>query len=328
MNVVTDPHARQSFDFRRADHGRGADESLFWKLRRPIVPATKRAIRRYGMATASRRALPQYLLIGAKRGGSTTLARNLVSSPGVHALFPQRESLKGTYFFDVNYSRGGAWYRSHFPTVASLGNEIVGDASPYYLSHPHAAERARQLVPDARIVCVLRNPVDRAFSHYRERVKQGLETLPTFEAALEAEPDRLAGEVERMLNDPTYVSWNHLNFGYADQSRYASSLERWFQHWPREQVLVERSEDLYEDPHAALNRTRHFLGLDAADAGAQADLHQNRLPNAQISPQTRRDLWAELTPDIERLAALLDEPAWWVENASLRGAERGSSQDE
>ncbi len=324
MALGTQPEVEQ-FDFRRADHGRGADESLLWKLRRPLVPITKRIIRRYGVATSERRALPDYLLIGSKRGGSTTLARSLVASPGVHSLFPHREALKGTYFFDVNYERGLAWYRSHFPTHAALGTDIVGDASPYYLSHPHAARRARDIVPDAHIVCVLRDPVDRAFSHYRERVKQGVESLPTFEAALDAEHERTNSELERMVNDPTYVSWNHLNFGYADQSRYGASIERWVQHWPREQLLVMRSEDLYADPAAVLSRTRKFLGLAEVDAPATDDLHQNRLPSATVTPETRRRLRDELTTDIERLATLLDEPAWWPANVSPSGVEAKDS---
>ncbi len=318
----------RTFDFRRADHGRDADQSLLWKLRRPVVPAAKRAIRRYGTATSARRVLPNYLLIGAKRGGSTTLARSLVASPGVQGLFPRREALKGTYFFDVNYDRGPSWYRSHFPTQAALGSDIVGDASPYYLSHPHAARRARELVPDARIICVLRDPVDRAFSHYRERVKQGVETLPTFEAALDAEAERTDGEVDKMRHDPSYVSWNHLNFAYTDQSRYGASIEAWLRHWPREQLLVLRSEDMYADPAAVLAQTRMFVGLPAIDFPANGDLHQNRLPSAAIAPHVRRRLLGELTTDVERLAALLDEPVWWPLSDSPSGAKVGSPEDE
>ena len=320
------------FDFRRADHGREGDASLLWKLRRPIVPVAKEAIRRFGAATSERRALPHYLLIGSKRGGSTTLARNLVASPGVQGMFPRREALKGAYYFDVNYGRGEDWYRSHFPTRRSLGGDLVGDASPYYLSHPHAAERARALLPDARVVCVLRNPVERAFSHYRERVKQGIETLPTFEDALAAEPERIAGEVDRMLDDPTYVSWNHLNFAYVDQSRYARSLARWLDHWPREQVLILRSEDLYADPSATLARTRDFLGCsDAKEIVINDDQHQNRLPKASLAAATRQRLWGELAAEVEQLAALLDESVWWSSDEPPRGtqtSQTGSAEDE
>lgn len=312
----TDTQPEVAFDFRRADHGRSEGKSLLWKLRRPAVPLAKRSIRRFGELTSERRVLPNYLIIGAKRSGSTTLARNLVASEGVHGLFPEREQLKGTYFFDVNYQRGAAWYRSHFPTAAALGSDVVGEASPYYLSHPHAAQRARTLVPDARIVCLLRNPIDRAFSHYRERVKQGVEPLSTFEAALTAEPERLAGEVDRMIDDPSYVSWAHLNFGYADQSRYHTALSRWFDVWPREQVLVLRSEDMYANPQETLRQTRSFLGLTTDIPSPAGDLHHNRLPRADVSPATRRRLWTAIAPDIAQLEELLGDPPRWSEQSA------------
>ena len=303
--------AAETFDFRRADHGRSEGKSLAWKLRRPVVPAAKRALRLYGQATSSRRVLPDYLIIGAKRGGSTTLARNLVATPGVQGLFPKREDLKGTYFLDVNFDKGEDWYRSHFPTQSALGTDVVGEASPYYLSHPQAPQRARQLMPNARIICVLRHPVDRAFSHYRERVKQGIETLPTFEAALEAEADRIDGEVERMINDPSYISWNHLNFAYRDQSRYGTSVNRWLSHWPREQLLVLRSEDLYADPAAVIAQTRAFLGLPKVKSPMVGEAHHNRLSPGAVAPQTRLDLWTEFFPQVDDLADALGRPQWW-----------------
>lgn len=313
----------ETFDFRRVDHGRAEDKSLLWRLRRPIVPAAKKMIRRYGAATASRRVLPSYLLIGAKRGGSTTLARSLVASPGVQGLFPAREELKGPYYFDVNYAQGESWYRSHFPTHKALGSDIVGEASPYYLSHPHAAERARQLVPDARIICVLRHPVERAFSHYRERVKQGVETLDSFEAAIDAEAARLDGELERMERDPAYVSWEHLNFAYADQSRYAASLERWFAHWPREQILVLRSEDLYADPAGVLDQTRSFVGLATLGSqGSDAVTNFNRLPPAKIAPETRSRVWNMVSHDVERLADLVGQAPFWSVDGPISAAAR------
>ena len=226
-------------DFRGDSAERHDGQGLAWRLRQPVVPAAKWALRRYGMATAASRGLPDFLVIGAKRGGSTSLYKNLARTPGVLPLFPVREQVKGTYYFDVHHDRGERWYRSHFPMVDDRRTgAVAGEASPYYLSHPWAAERAAALVPDARIVALLRDPVARAHSHYKERVKQGIEDLPSFAAAIAAEDDRLAGEVEHMLDDPTYVSWNHLNFGYLAQSDYATGLARWLDHYPADQVLV------------------------------------------------------------------------------------------
>ena len=293
-------------DHRGRDPERGHDKGLAWRLRQPVVPVVKSGLRAYGVATAGSRTLPDFLVIGAKRGGSTSLYRNLVRTPAVRPLFPRAADIKGTYYFDVEHGRGERWYRSHFPARRRPGDR-VGEASPYYLSHPHAAARAARLVPEARIVAVLRDPVARAHSHYQERVRQGIETLPTFAAAVEAEDDRLAGEVEHMLEDPTYVSWNHLNFGYLAQSDYAAGLGRWLAVFPAEQVLVLRSEDLYADDAAVLAQVRGFLGLDAE---RPAETKQwNRTGSSDLDPGLARELADRLAPSVAALTELLDWPA-------------------
>src|SRR3546814_15200779 len=110
---------------------------------------------------------------------------------------------KGVCFVDCGYSRGTKSYLAHFPTVVArrllarhLGYDpVVGDATPYYRYHPLAPARAADLVPGARVIAILRDPVERAFSHYKERRSNGTEPL-SFEAALATEEGRLAGEEE------------------------------------------------------------------------------------------------------------------------------------
>src|SRR5687767_2090616 len=132
--------------------------------------AARAAIGRYGVLTAEHRQLPDYLVIGTKRGGTTSLWGNLRRHPQVLSLFPQMGNLKSPHFFDINWARGERWYRAHFPTdrhrerrAREVGHPVVvGDVSPYYLFNPLAAERASLVVPQAKIVVALRNPVDRA----------------------------------------------------------------------------------------------------------------------------------------------------------------------
>ncbi|MFV0525270.1 MAG: sulfotransferase family protein [Acidimicrobiales bacterium] len=286
------------------------------------VPARARAvarrlIRRYGMLTAGARIGPDYLIIGTKRGGTTSLARWLLDHPQVQSLFPARETRKGTYYFDVNYARGEAWYRSHFPTrVAHARAEVragrplqVGEATPYYLHHPHAPVRARRLAPDARIIALLRNPVDRAHGHWAERHRQGVETLD-FDAALAAEPGRLAGEEARMLVDPSYVSFAHQHFSYVDQGRYARGLERWMTAYPEEQLMVVRSEDLYADPMAVYREVLVFLGLD--DHRPDALVAWNNRSRDDLPPETRAHLTDLLAPDVAATEALLGRSMEWL----------------
>lgn len=285
-------------------------------VKRRAQAGARDAIRTFGQLTAPLRALPEYLIIGTKRGGTTSLARWLLEHPDVRPLYPARETRKGTYYFDVNHARGEAWYRSHFPTRAAhelrqrrAGHPLLlGEATPYYLHHPHAPARAAQLVPGAKVIALLRHPVDRAQGHWAERVRQGVETL-SFPEAVEAEPVRLAGEEERMLADPRYVSFAHQHWSYVDQGRYARGLRRWFDAYPRHQLLVLRSEDLYADPGATYDQVLDFLGL-ATHRPASLKGH-NRTANDEIQPDLRAHLQALLAPDIEQTETLLGRDLGW-----------------
>jgi hypothetical protein len=208
------------------------------------------------------RSLPDFLIVGAMRGGTTSLSGYLELHPDVAPA-----TRKEVHYFDLHFARGEEWYRSHFPPRVrrlarrALGRPLLsGDASPYYLFHPLAPERAAALVPDARIVALLRDPVTRALSHYRHAVGRGAETLPPLEA-FQAEPERLAGEEERLRADPAAVSVVHRQYSYLARGDYAVQLERWFAHYPRERVLVLASEELFSDPADAYARTLAFLGL-------------------------------------------------------------------
>ncbi len=274
-------------------------------------------VRTYGELTAPLRMRPDYLIIGTKRGGTTSLARWLLEHPDVRPLFPARETRKGTYYFDVNYGRGDRWYRSHFPTETShrlreLRAErrlLVGEATPYYLHHPHAPVRARQVAPSARIIALLRNPVDRAHGHWAERHRQGVEWLD-FDDAIAAEAERLDGEEERMLTDPSYVSFAHQHFSYVDQGRYARGLGRWFEAFPSDQILVVLSEDLYRDPMRTFGEVLDFLDLDRF---APAELTGwNRSGNDPLGPEQRAHLGALLEAAIADTEELLDRPTGWL----------------
>lgn len=276
----------------------------------------KRGLRTWGVITSSSRPLPDFLIIGAKRGGTTSLFNYLQQHPNVAPLFPAAQRIKGADFFDMNYAQGVRWYRSFFPTDRQrrgaerrLGSPVVvGEASPYYIFHPLAPERAAKVAPSAKIVVLLRDPVDRAYSHYRERVRHGVEPL-SFEDAIAAEPGRLAGEVERLLADPTYHSVPHEQFSYVAQGRYAEQLEAWFEHFPRERFLFLRSQDLFTDPEATFARTLGFLGLPPYELDEYEAFNYH--PGRGIEPETRRRLQELFAPEIRRLESLLGIDLGW-----------------
>lgn len=275
------------------------------------------ALRHFGMVTAGLRISPDYLIIGTKRGGTTSLARWVLEHPDIRPLFPAPENRKGTYYFDVNYGRGEDWYRSHFPTKAAhdlrcrqAGRKLlVGEATPYYLYHPHAALRARRLTPNSKIIILLRNPIDRAFGHWGERSRQGIETLD-FEAALDAEQQRCEGEEAMMLHDPGYVSFAHQHYSYVDQGRYSRGLKRWMDAYPSKQLLILRSEDMYQDPSAVYNQVVDFLGI--SDYTPAAFSAWNNKSTSEIDPILRQRLANELREDIARTEELVGRSMDWT----------------
>ncbi len=273
------------------------------------------------MLSAPLRPFPDFLLIGAKRAGTTSLYRQIESHPQVLPLFPStrffplRANMKGVHYFDTAAGHGVAWYRSHFASSFTRstarrreGAAVTGEASPYYLFHPAAAGRAARLVPDAKLILLLRDPVERAHSHYREQCRNGVEHM-AFEGALTAEPARLAGEAERLLHDVRAVSFAHEHQSYAAQSHYAASVERWLRHFPRDQLLVLCSEEYYADPPDHLDRVFAFLGLRAHHP---MDLQpRNPAPPASMSVETRAALTARFEPDVARLVGVLGRSFPW-----------------
>jgi hypothetical protein len=273
----------------------------------------------YGMATAAWRELPDFLLIGAKRSGSTSLFRYLGEHPQVAPLFPSarriplmREDQKGVHYFDHPADQHSLrWYRSHFQTRAARersGRTVTGEGSPYYLFHPLAASRAATAVPDARILVLLREPVARTYSHWSEQRRNGVELLD-FEAAIDAEAERTAGEEARLAADPNASSFAHEHQSYVAQSEYVTALERWLAHYPRERVLVVRSEDFYGAPQPTFDRATDFLGIDRhelSDARAW-----NAAPREPLASATRARLDAHFAPFRTRLIELVGPEIAW-----------------
>jgi hypothetical protein len=207
--------------------------------------------------------LPDFLIIGAQKAGTTSLASYLAAHPCV--VSPR---FKEVHYFDLNYGKGIDWYRSHFPLgrrrrLKSLlrGRRLrAGDATPYYLLHPGVARRASDLIPAARIIILLRNPVDRAYSHYHHEVRLGMEPL-SFEEAIDAETQRIAGEAERLEAQVSYESFNYQNFTYLARGIYSGQISRWLRYFRPAQFLVLSSEQFFKTPALEYGKVLKFLGL-------------------------------------------------------------------
>jgi sulfotransferase family protein len=276
-------------------------------LRRPI----RRARFRSRFATRELRAPPAAIVIGAQKAGTSSLFAYLTANPAI-----TRPLSKEIHYFDISYHRGIDWYRAHFPTRrhlerlrGRLGSEALSiEATPYYLPHPLAPERVHAQLPDAKLIVMLRDPVDRAISHYHHSLDTGREQLP-LERAIEREADRLEGEEDRIMTEPGYNSFNHRHFGYLMRGRYAEQLERWFAVLPRNQFLVLDSGELFRDPDRTMRRVCSFLGVQAHSLSSYPALGHRAYRT--VDSATRSDLRAYFASHNERLWVLLGERFMW-----------------
>ena len=228
-----------------------------------VMSIRARLLRAYGRVTSGLRVLPDFIIIGAQRAGTTSLYNYLARHPNVLPAFS-----KEIHFFDRYFYRGINWYRSFFPLGASKRRSgsachcqvIVGESTPYYLFHPHAPKRAHQIVPYAKLIVLLRNPIDRAYSHYNHEVRIGAESL-TFEEALEREKKVLPRETAKMIRDESYYSFHHQHHSYLTRGIYLPQLLAWREFFPQEQMLIINSEALYDSPQTVMDRVQGFLGL-------------------------------------------------------------------
>lgn len=296
------------------------------KRRNPAERAARGALRGWGILTADLRPPPDFMIIGTKRGGTTSLAEYLFEHPDVTPLFPSLTAPKGVRYFDEHHAKGDRWYRSHFATVLTRGparspRRLAGESTANYLFHPLAAERAARAAPDAKIVVLVRDPVERAWSHWRERSRRGRETLSLREA-LAAEAERLGGERQRLLSDPSYVSVAAENFAYRGQGCYADLLPAWFDHFPREQVMVIVSEELYADPAGTYRSVLGFLGLGDYDL-ERYEAWNYRPPESELPSDVRTELEEFFAPHNLRLEALLGRELPWSHREGLQAGGAG-----
>ncbi|WP_396452677.1 sulfotransferase domain-containing protein [Actinomadura sp.] len=279
-----------------------------------VKEAGRAATRAGGRLTAGARMLPDFLMVGTQRGGTTSLFRALAAHPAVI----QPNFHKGVHYFDVNYPRGLSWYRGHFPVrqlaerraAAAMDGAapMAFESAGYYMHHPLAPERIARDLPGVKLIVLLRDPVVRTYSAHKHELARGFETEP-FERALDLEAERLAGEVEKIKADPGYVSHSHRHHSYVDRSQYADQIERLFELFGRDRVLVLFAEDFFSEPEPCYDSILEFLGLPHWRP-ASFERHNAR-PGSPLPDRLQRRLADHFAPYDDKLAALLGtEPAW------------------
>lgn len=274
-------------------------------------------------ATSSMRLLPDFLIIGGQRCGTSSLYYYLTEHPGVISA-----STKEIHFFDDSYTKGLDWYRAQFPTVAykhyveriRKNHFLTGEASPYYLFHPHAPQRIVSALPNVKLIVLLRNPIDRAYSQHWLEVMGQFESL-SFEEAVRREPERTAGEREKMLQDENYHSYSHRRFTYLARGVYVDQLQYWMNYYPREQFLIIKTEDLYKKSAEIVRQTLEFLGVPADKIDTNREYKKYKVPSKKgyktqdsapaMDPKVREYLVEYFRPHNARLYEFLGRDFGW-----------------
>jgi hypothetical protein len=232
-------------------------------MRKGPLTLNRRLHRRLRRLDPRERAEPDFLVIGGQKCGTTALYDYLAEHPQVVPALKKQLN----YFGLEENEHGLPWYRTGLPRRAQVeraaaehGRAVTGEATPEYLFLPGVAERVASTYPNVRLIALLRDPVDRAYSHYHHQCRRGGEPL-SFEAALDHEWARTDAAWRELQASGGRPDPALLRYSYQRRGHYAEQLARWQAVFPPEQLLVMPAEQLWQDPAAALRRVTEFLDL-------------------------------------------------------------------
>lgn len=240
-----------------------------------------------------------YLIIGTQKGGTTSLNYYLSEHPNIMS-----SMIKEMPFWSNQIDRGLEWYFSHFPPIPPNYHCLVGEATPINFNSPEVAENLVKFFPNVKLILLLRNPIDRAVSHYYHWLSLKWE-LSSFDEVIQREIDQ--------LQDQTIDFWAKLNDstfqGYLAKGLYIYFIEKWIKIFPREQFLILSSEEFYANPDQGTTKVLNFLGLPEYHLSSY---HQyNTRPYPPISESTRTLLNHYFQPYNQKLEDCLEMQFNW-----------------
>lgn len=222
---------------------------------------------------------------------------------------------KEIHYFTIPklYFKGSSWYKGHFPTSMALRRNnagLTGEASPSYLFFPLVPERVFKVMPHVKLIILLRNPVDRAFSNYHHQVRRGLETL-SFEEAIAREPERIGDDLQKTIENPTFHSLNLAHFSYLLRGDYITQLQRWRNYFPADQMLILQSEEFYTNPQKIISEIVSFLELPPWQPATDIFKRYNPGEYDKMNPATRQALIKHFKLSNEALYDFLGRDMGW-----------------
>jgi len=221
---------------------------------------------------------PSFLIVGAQKAGTSSLFSYLGQHPDITL-----PSTKELHFFDLQYNMGIDWYESLFPENADDEIKITGEASPYYLFHPLVPEYVRYHYPGMKLIVLLRDPVDRAYSHFQMERKRNAEPESSFMLAVEMENNRIREEEQKILRREITSGSKFQDWSYIKRGLYGQQLQRWLGFFPGEQFLIIRSEDFFSSTLFWMQQVHSFLGIRDIPPVNLSPVNSNEYPELTAS---------------------------------------------
>ena len=238
-----------------------------------------------------------FLIIGAQKGGTTSLHEYLRVSPSL--FLPE---VKEVHFFDLNHDRGDEWYHRHFVLPDAGGRVLKGESTPYYLYHLLIPKRVFEYNPGMKLIALLRHPEARAVSHYFHSLRHGLEMVTDMEKAFALEKERISEDKERIARGVIQKSYSLQHHSYVDRSLYAPQLAGWLEFFPERQLLLIRSEDFFREPGPVLDSVAEFLETDLVRPSSYPVWNGQSYPQVSCSTlESNRPLFEKDQEDIRRM---------------------------
>ena len=269
----------------------------------------------YRKMTSRLRQLPDFIIIGAGRAGTTALYSYLIQHPLIAAaLTDNNESVADLHFFEYMISNNIQWYKSHFPILFSKSNKhknsfITGEYTSTYMYHPDVPKRIFNLLPKIKLIVILRNPIDKAYSTYQQQFRFG-EYTTSFEDTINAEFRRIDLNKDfPELNSNNYDFENFVTQNIIRHGVYADYLETWLKIFDRKQILILNSDDLKKSTKETLRRVFNFLNVSNYDIKDTSQVNVGKYPT--INKITRKKLIEFFKPHNQRLNKLLDTEFNW-----------------
>ncbi len=209
---------------------------------------------------------PDFLIIGAQKCGTASLYSYLIKHPSMAKSTEKKITFleKEINFFTLYFSKGAKWYQEQLTNNSSNSELLTGEATPEYICDPKVPALVAKLYPKVKLIVLLRNPSERAFSHYKLNIRKEREEL-SFHQAIDSETERLQGQKEKILpeDNPSprkRYTYREL-YNYRERGKYVDQIKHWMTYFPKEQFLIIKSEDFFANPEIILKQVHEFLGI-------------------------------------------------------------------